>query len=62
MFGMEGEEGIDDDFMAEGDAGIRATIMGRNMFGPVQFLGGGARAVRADGAFLVRRVEGSHLI
>jgi dihydrofolate reductase len=29
-----GETGIDDDFMARGDAGIGATIMGRNMFGP----------------------------
>jgi dihydrofolate reductase len=29
-----GETGIDDDFVARGDAGIGATIMGRNMFGP----------------------------
>jgi dihydrofolate reductase len=29
-----GETGIDDDFIARGDAGIGATIMGRNMFGP----------------------------
>ena len=38
--GMEGgERGIDDDFAARGDgrdAGIGATIMGRNMFGPVR--------------------------
>jgi dihydrofolate reductase len=36
--GMEGGEegGIDDQFIAEGDVGIGATIMGRNMFGPVR--------------------------
>jgi dihydrofolate reductase len=35
MLGEEGgETGIDDDFIARGDAGIGATIMGRNMFGP----------------------------
>ncbi|WP_328404704.1 dihydrofolate reductase family protein [Nocardia sp. NBC_00403] len=35
--GMEGgEEGIDNDFAAAGDAGIGATIMGRNMFGPIR--------------------------
>lgn len=35
--GMEGgEEGLDDDWVARGDAGIGATIMGRNMFGPVR--------------------------
>jgi dihydrofolate reductase len=35
--GMEGgDEGVDDDFFAEGDEGIGATIMGRNMFGPVR--------------------------
>jgi dihydrofolate reductase len=28
-----GEEGIDNDFALAGDAGIGATIMGRNMFG-----------------------------
>ena len=33
-----GDEGTDDDFMAEGDKGIGATIMGRNMFGPVRGL------------------------
>ncbi|MCW2631652.1 MAG: Deaminase [Pseudonocardia sp.] len=37
MFGEEGgEEGLDDRFMAEGDKGIGATIMGRNMFGPIR--------------------------
>jgi dihydrofolate reductase len=35
--GMEGgAEGVDDDFIAQGDAGIGATIMGRNMFGPIR--------------------------
>jgi dihydrofolate reductase len=37
MEGKEGgEEGTDDKFMAEGDVGIGATIMGRNMFGPIR--------------------------
>lgn len=31
-----GEEGVDDDFVARGEEGIGATIMGRNMFGPVR--------------------------
>lgn len=31
-----GEAGLDDDFIAKGDAGIGATIMGRNMFGPIR--------------------------
>jgi len=31
-----GETGIDDDFMARGDENIGATIMGRNMFGPIR--------------------------
>jgi dihydrofolate reductase len=31
-----GEEGLDDKFLEEGDAGIGATIMGRNMFGPIR--------------------------
>ncbi|GGJ82954.1 deaminase reductase [Pilimelia anulata] len=31
-----GEAGTDDGFMAAGDIGIGATIMGRNMFGPVR--------------------------
>lgn len=35
MFGQEdGEEGIDNDFMAKGDENIGASIMGRHMFGP----------------------------
>jgi dihydrofolate reductase len=35
--GMEGgETGIDDEFMARGQDGIGATIMGRNMFGPIR--------------------------
>jgi dihydrofolate reductase len=37
MQGIEGgEEGLDNDFVAAGFAGIGATIMGRNMFGPVR--------------------------
>jgi dihydrofolate reductase len=31
-----GDEGINDEFMVAGDAGIGATIMGRNMFGPIR--------------------------
>lgn len=31
-----GDTGVDDDMVARGDAGIGATIMGRNMFGPVR--------------------------
>ena len=31
-----GETGIDEDFAAEGFDGIGATIMGRNMFGPIR--------------------------
>jgi dihydrofolate reductase len=31
-----GETGVDDDFIARGEAGIGATIMGRNMFGPIR--------------------------
>ncbi len=31
-----GETGVDDDHVAEGFRGIGATIMGRNMFGPVR--------------------------
>jgi dihydrofolate reductase len=34
--GEKGDEGVDDVFAAQGDAGIGATIMGRNMFGPVR--------------------------
>src|SRR5713226_4606078 len=37
MIGEEGgDEGLDDQFLARGDVGIGATIMGRNMFGPVR--------------------------
>ena len=37
MIGQEGgEEGVDEDFWTEGDEGIGATIMGRNMFGPIR--------------------------
>ena len=31
-----GGEGVDDAFMGQGDVGIGATIMGRNMFGPIR--------------------------
>src|SRR5712691_5668984 len=31
-----GAEGLDDKLIEEGDAGIGATIMGRNMFGPIR--------------------------
>lgn len=37
VHGMEGgEEGMDDDFIARGDQNVGATIMGRNMFGPIR--------------------------
>jgi dihydrofolate reductase len=37
MHGMSGGEPcLDDDFIARGDEGIGATVMGRNMFGPVR--------------------------
>ncbi len=37
MMGMEGGDGgVDDEFTARGDVGIGATIMGRNMFGPIR--------------------------
>ena len=37
MFGEDGgESGLDDDFLARGTAGIGATVMGRNMFGPIR--------------------------
>ena len=40
--GMEGgDTGVDDDFIARGDEGIGATIMGRNMFGPIRGEWGG---------------------
>jgi dihydrofolate reductase len=31
-----GDEGVDDKFAAEADMGIGATVMGRNMFGPIR--------------------------
>lgn len=37
MMGLDGgDEGLDEDFVAQGVAGIGTTIMGRNMFGPVR--------------------------
>lgn len=37
MWGEEGgDEGIDDRFAAAGEVGLGATIMGRNMFGPIR--------------------------
>ncbi len=37
MIGKEGgSEGLDDDFFSERETGVGATIMGRNMFGPVR--------------------------
>ncbi len=37
MIGEEGgESGIDDEFWRRGDVGIGATIIGRNMFGPIR--------------------------
>ena len=37
MHSMDGgDEGLDDEFIARGDVGIGATIMGRNMFGPIR--------------------------
>jgi len=37
MHGMEGgETGLDDDFAARGETEIAATIVGRNMFGPIR--------------------------
>jgi dihydrofolate reductase len=37
MLGQSGgEEGVDNDFWMRGDDGIGATIMGRNMFGPIR--------------------------
>jgi dihydrofolate reductase len=35
MIGQEGgDTGLDDEFMAQGDQNVGATVMGRNMFGP----------------------------
>jgi dihydrofolate reductase len=37
MFGSDGgDEGVDDRFVARGDENIGATVMGRNMFGPIR--------------------------
>ncbi|MGZ4141576.1 MAG: dihydrofolate reductase family protein [Actinomycetota bacterium] len=36
-----GEAGLDDDFIARGESNIGATIMGRNMFGPIRGSWGG---------------------
>lgn len=37
MIGEEdGDEGLDNEVLARGDAGIGATVMGRNMFGPIR--------------------------
>ena len=37
MIGEEGgDEGLDNEFLERGDVGIGATIMGRNMFGPIR--------------------------
>lgn len=37
MQGMEGgDQGLDNQFLIKGDEGIGATVMGRNMFGPIR--------------------------
>jgi dihydrofolate reductase len=37
MIGEEGgNEGLDDDFFSKRESGVGATIMGRNMFGPIR--------------------------
>jgi dihydrofolate reductase len=37
MIGEDGgSEGLDDEFLARGESGIGATIIGRNMFGPIR--------------------------
>jgi len=37
MIGVEGgSEGLDDDYFSERTSGVGATIMGRNMFGPIR--------------------------
>ncbi len=33
---LDSGEALDNDFVSAGDAGIGATIMGRNMFGPIR--------------------------
>ena len=46
MFGSTGgDEGVDHDFVARGFSGIGATVMGRNMFGPVRGPWGSAEGV-----------------
>jgi dihydrofolate reductase len=35
-----GSQGLDDDYFSERDSGVGATIMGRNMFGPIRGLWG----------------------
>lgn len=52
--GAGDQAGVDDDFVARGEDGIGATIMGRNMFGPVRGVGrtrrgpaGGVRSRRS---------------
>jgi dihydrofolate reductase len=43
MLGKDGgTEGVDHDFLVRGDAGVGATIMGRNMFGPIRGAWGGS--------------------
>jgi len=37
----EGQTGVDDDFVARGNEGVGATIMGRKMFGPIRGPWGG---------------------
>ncbi|MGZ8762580.1 MAG: dihydrofolate reductase family protein, partial [Acidimicrobiia bacterium] len=42
--GMDGgDDGLDDELAARGEAGIGATIMGRNMFGPIRGAWGNER-------------------
>jgi dihydrofolate reductase len=41
-----GSEGLDDEFFSNRESGVGATIMGRNMFGPIR---GGARVSGPDG-------------
>jgi dihydrofolate reductase len=37
MMGLDGgDTGLDDEFMAQGEQNIGATVMGRNMFGPIR--------------------------
>jgi hypothetical protein len=48
MVGMDGDDGLDDAFLAQGDAGIGATIMGRNMVGPIRGPQAGWAAPRPD--------------